>query len=541
MPSPKTEPAAGAAMTSTSTKVTLTQPVVVAPRIPRPLMVETPGLAGRFWPPSARVEQAAWRALHDPVSALQFAVSKLTLATDPVQRLEAFAQADLLVTGRKARAKWDKAKLDRKSLGALRGGIKKGQTGDVDGAWKRIWDRLDAVTAHLDLSGPRPLFSPREDPHWIATCAEVDLPRGPVNVPRSGHPEKTITLTVEAIGDRPFDVRYVAIGDLAKAKRVVLYLHGLGSRAEEAVATGQALVRLDPTAAVISPDLPWNGYTTAPALHDDALFLDYGRDVATRFPALEALAAFVRAFVEATKIGPRLSCVAGGSLGGTLTMRMTLPESALRPPRAAFWSPAGLWEAQNTEFIKFEVACQQLFGGATRDEDGPQGRAARDDYFRFNFTDETPGIRKPNTSSWWSPRFLATKDGLAHLDGAIDDRIELYREPLRRMQYRLAYEQFCFSLRTPKIVGFKDRFPDVGAATKAKAGVPARPAIPLLLMCGTADNQTFVNIFDRMKDLAATKTALGQPGRAVWFEGAGHSIHDECPDQVAAALAAHLA
>ena len=198
---------------------------------------------------------------------------------------------------------------------------------------------------------------------------------------------------------------------------------------------------------------------------------------------------------------------------------------AHRPPRAALWSPAGLWDAQNAVPIKHKEVCQRVLSAATTKEiegTSPTGRRA---YFFFNFIEDHEPFTGHNFESWWSPDFLATADGKSHREGAIDDRLEQYCEGHRRAQYRLAYEQLCFSLKSPA----PGRLAEVG-------GKKAASARPLLLLCGTADDQPNVNIFQRMKDLAAVKTAQGHPGRAVWIEGGGHSLHDECPAQVAALL-----
>jgi len=127
----------------------------------------------------------------------------------------------------------------------------------------------------------------------------VDVPRGPVNNGRTAGRELSLSLTVAPLGQKPFPVRYIVIGDLSKAKQVVLYLHGLGSRAEEGEGVGQALLAKSEDYALIAPDLPWNGYTMAPSLSDADLALDYDWDGAPnrRFPALEALKCFVAEFV----------------------------------------------------------------------------------------------------------------------------------------------------------------------------------------------------------------------------------------------------
>ena len=103
---------------------------------------------------------------------------------------------------------------------------------------------------------------------------------------------------------------------------------------------------------------------------------------------------------------------------------------------------------------------------------------------------------------------------------AITDRLELYGENLRRWQFRLAYEQLCFSILR-------------GGRQAMVGGSPKVGMRPVLMMCGTQDNDVGANIFDRSQDLAHFLEARQHPGDAVWIEGAGHSIHDECPEIVA--------
>jgi pimeloyl-ACP methyl ester carboxylesterase len=510
-------------------------PVPKTPRVPKDLVDPTSLLRSRFRPPASYVTEGAQRAIDDTEKALCAAVGA------HADRLEAGtlgrALADLCVTGRRARANWNewRKKNDRTSfarLGASIPGASDAARKSV--AWTEIFDRIESVIAHVDApDGVRKPFMPLKGSAWIATHSVLDVPHGPVNTTRTSARQRHIDLKVPQIGPKPFSVRYTVVGELAPGKKAIVYLHGLGSRAEEGEAIAKHLTTASSDYVIVAPDLPWNGYTTAPCLDAGALGLNYDWDgtPGRRFPALEALEAFVIAFIRAVPdLEKSVVCVAGGSLGGTLTMRLSLETSKWRPPRAAMWSPAGLWEPQNTVAIKHKEVCGRTFGLTNFAEyaGAPPDVAALGStrYFDFNFTEDHQPFTGLGFQSWWSAKFLDSDIGKSHENGAIDDRLELYRETLRRMQFRLAYEQLCFSMRTP------DRLDHVGGASDTPS------ERPLLLLCGTEDNQSHVNIFDRMKDLAHAKR--NQTGHAVWIEGAGHSLHDECPAQVAKYLASFV-
>ncbi len=502
--------------------------VPAAPRLPMDLVCATDTSLVRVRPPEVSVREGAVLAMSDVEKAFCAAV-----AAQADQREAGFlgrALADLCVTGRKARKNWDTwSKTNgRSSFDAHASKISSAASAaKKTAAWNDLFDRVEAVLAHLDApEGERKRFLPAKGSQWIATNASVDVPRGPVNNGRTAGSERVISITVPPLGQKPFAVRYIVIGDLSKAKEVVLYLHGLGSRAEEGEGVGHALLKANPDIALVAPDLPWNGYTMAPPLAGADLALDYDWDGAPnrRFPALEALECFVAEFVSKVPgLKDKLACVAGGSLGGTLTMRLSSEKSAWRPPRAAMWSPAGLWEPQNAVPIKHKEVCAPILAAATMAEmvGQPPDSAwvARVRYFVFNFIEDHQPFAGHNFESWWSAEYLKSDQGKSHMNGAIDDRLELYRDSLRRMQFRLAYEQLCFSMSRP------NRLDQIGGLTDTKS------ERPLLLLCGTEDNQPNVNIWDRMQDLAKAKR--NHTGHAVWIKGAGHSLHDECPAQVA--------
>lgn len=508
-----------------------------APRLPVDLGDREDLIQVRYRRMRAELRDAASLAITDPKKLLLSAVAAHADGLDAHCRGRALA--DMLVSGRDARRAWNAWKnvpgRGRGLFAAVEAEIPTAKTSaEKQVAWNVIWDRIDAVTKYLDTpTGPRGAFAPPDGRQpWIASHAAVDPPRGPINVGRTSFREVFTSLVVPAIhATVPCDVRYVVAGDLATAQHVVLYLHGLGSRGEECESIARHLLPLG-SYAVVAPDLPWNGYTRAPALGSAFLKKDYDWDDSPKrkFGALEKLEKFVAAFVaHVPELAQKAACVAGGSLGGTLSMRLSLEKSAWRPPRAAMWSPAGLWDAQNAVPIKHLEVCGRVLRAALAKEVEGTTAKGRHAYFFFNFIEDHQPFAGHNFQSWWSPAFLDGAAGKAHREGAIDDRLEQYTEGHRRAQYRLAYEQLCYSMKSPT----PGRLAEVG-------GKKAATARPLLLLCGTADDQPNVNIFQRMKDLATVKAAQGHPGRAVWIEGAGHSLHDECPGQVATFLHAFI-
>jgi len=184
----------------------------------------------------------------------------------------------------------------------------------------------------------------------------------------------------------------------------------------------------------------------------------------------------------------------------------------------------------NADLLKKHFAVDQVLGNATMPEMLDLGAVvnglvpiARPRFFSFNFEDQN-AIQKASYRLWWSAEFLNTHND-AHVHLAVADRLEHYGEAYRRWQFRLAYEQLCFSFRRG------DRIARMGVR-------PDGSQAPLLLLCGQHDNYMGAHIADRMKDLAAAKA--GHPGQAVWVTNAGHSLHDECPRLLATELHAFV-
>jgi pimeloyl-ACP methyl ester carboxylesterase len=144
----------------------------------------------------------------------------------------------------------------------------------------------------------------------------VDAPAKPAAVPLTRHAQKHATVLD---GMR---LRYVDVGRESSNEPPLLLLHGLASRIEE---YDELLERLNPGRRTIVLDLPGNGYSDKP---DRAYSLTLMEDA-------------VLALLD--KLDIRRANVAGGSLGGNLTLRLGHRQPQ-RFDKLAAWAPAGAWE-----------------------------------------------------------------------------------------------------------------------------------------------------------------------------------------------------
>jgi len=488
--------------------------------------------------PHPKVREGSRRIARSTMAAaLQFLAKRYEPA--PLTRRDQWlAYADAMITGRKGFAKWTAFRDQNPTKAALEGAV--GVTSARDKrALADIVTRLDEVSAQLshvatpDGATPRKAFRPTLGSRYIGIDAEADTPYRPTNVSVTRFAQHDLSMKVSGIPGT-MSVRYLQAGEIGPDTRVLIYLHGLGSRAEEAEHVAAELLSLGDY-AVISPDLPGHGCTTRPPHAVRELGLKYGEsgNPPQGFPYLEKMERFVAAFVDQLAsrhagFVDQLKMVIGGSLGGTLAMRLSMDGSAFEPRSVAFWSPAGLWGSFNADSFKREHVTDDLLRKTTAPDfadaqsDVPFGRKL---YFDFNFVDAPWPVSTRNCVRWWSAAFLTHYDG-APIDAAIADRLETYGESMRQWQFRLAYEQLCFSIHDTK--------------TKRLIGGEAG-ARPVLILCGEKDNDLGATIYDNSQALEKyLREDKKQVGRAVWIEDGGHSIHDECPHVLAEELHAFM-
>jgi hypothetical protein len=257
---------------------------------------------------------------------------------------------------------------------------------------------------------------------WIAVSGEDDSPHRPVNVPSSDYPQFDVSVPVKNASGDVITVRsrYIVAQDVPAPRRparrpplptlalaeeptpsipataeVLLFLHGMDSRAEEAKDITDQLLMLRHNApgakplVIISVDLPTSGYadnidhllissletigTPKDLLGNPVSYALAARSMTAapdfsftgETPLLDFIENFVVAFVETLDGGAlpglkgRMKAVMGGSLGGNLTFRLGRRCLSTRVgpcgpgeasnmgwlPNFIVWSPASIWNS----------------------------------------------------------------------------------------------------------------------------------------------------------------------------------------------------
>jgi 2-hydroxy-6-oxonona-2,4-dienedioate hydrolase len=249
---------------------------------------------------------------------------------------------------------------------------------------------------------------------------------------------------------------YVDVGEQGSEPPLLL-LHGLASRIEEYDALVQAL---EPTKRrMIVLDLPGNGYSDKP---DRPYSLSFLEDA--------SLALLDHLHIDRAN-------VAGGSLGGNLTLRLGLREPG-RFDKLVAWAPAGAWEPKRI--------WPQLL------------RLIRNDWMFW------PMLRV-QSRFWYHPKWQGRREAL---ENAFRHFREVYCKGFVRMYYDLGFEQVTTSL------------------------FPSAPNIkqPTLLMWGDQDNG--LGMGDGVKRLEQ----LIPQSKLVVFKDARHSLANEVPVPLAQSI-----
>ena len=411
-------------------------------------------------------------------------------------------------------------------------------------------------------------FAQREDFGWLGVCALTDPPRRPVNVPRSVFPQFDIRVTVRAngaataqevdtrflvcgLGLRPDSTRSIEEGlenrelplpvlpEIAPQERVVLFVHGHSSRAEECIPLAEELMPMGYT--VIAVDLPGSGYATQfdPPSVGPAPVANLAAATSGPYSALDFMEQFLCDFVETLDalfdrpVSQQIVGVMGGSLGGNLSLRL-----AERRPYApwyqtvAAWSSASVWglswararhavseSDEYYDFAKFESV--RVSRDRMNQVEDDAGKANRHAYFKQVFYGwESIG---PQADRWyregWEPeksKYKAAAEG---------DREELYSANYRRWHWRVAYEQLCFMHQEPPAPGGLPRFETIHSR--------------VLFGAGGEDNETpGENLWDNAIDLA--EQMLHVQGHTLFLESTGHAIVAERPRELAIELGRYL-
>jgi pimeloyl-ACP methyl ester carboxylesterase len=207
-----------------------------------------------------------------------------------------------------------------------------------------------ATAVRNTLAGANPALD-RADLGWIAVSGEDDPPDFPVNVRTAPYPQYHSRLDVPTSDSSMIvNVRYiVASHDLPAnpdegpsfpaGDEVIVFIHGEGSRAEEALDFIRELLRLQEgtgrSFTVVSLDLPGCGYTTRikPAAGEDA----DAPPTIDSVPHLEVAPLVTPSNILGFETGD------SHSLGGHMALRLAGSDSDWVNNIVA-WSPASVWD-----------------------------------------------------------------------------------------------------------------------------------------------------------------------------------------------------
>jgi pimeloyl-ACP methyl ester carboxylesterase len=480
------------------------------------------------------------------------------------------AFADLSVTGKAAFAKFTQVPPTQANLQG-RAECSGASPASITAALDRAYSVAGA------LRGPH-LSPARQALGWIAVSGEDDQPYRPVNVPSNGGKFQELHLMVNVPKfNIPVNTRYMiaharnapaasrpaaplvnggpgrqVLADpppaLAGDADVILFVHGMDSRLEEADNLTGALHRLGGRNwTVISMDLPTSGY----ADNINPQRISPISSVACHVtPVVDFIEEFIVAFVNTLdgqlggQLKPRIRAVVGGSLGGNMSMRLGRRPNTPWITNVVPWSPAAIWPSMIAQKNAVAAGCDtgwDLFkdravntplkwgGLETRflPENENQNPELRRELFYGGFDWDggdfvaifSSNNHQPQAACWFSNEWSCKS---AAIQAARLDRHETYDAFFRAWHWRLAGEQLAFS---------QQQF-----APGTQKPLYLLNTKRMLLLTGEEDICADLGKYTR--EVAAKM--VNTPGKARFLHRTGHSLDNEHPDWVARQIADFL-
>ncbi|MGZ4665042.1 MAG: alpha/beta fold hydrolase [Frankiaceae bacterium] len=450
---------------------------------------------------------------------------------------------------------------------------------DIQDAATHVLDA--AYTALWAIRSNDPAWrSQRASLKWIAVSGFDDTPHRPVNVPTAPYPQHDLPVTLRGnTGDLTITTRYMVAtaggwigpsdpavtsftnpgpdvlgapapkppaGPVPRAlppdapaipaEKIILYIPGGGSRAEEAVEMANWFIiegqRAGEKYTVISLDLPNSAYGSTVELTDVTGPYDY-----TDLKVLYFVVRYVIAFIETLGIGDRVVAVMGGSLGGNTSLLLAdFYDPHLRPYLRTIvsWSVTATAPARYAGLVPaatVAVALNHMQTDAVKVE-LPGDHATEAAYIETMYNQLLPQVLLPLQPLLPLPPqpVMWFRGGYAPGDGSDwqpckdisvarsrYDRYEIYTPAIRRWTTALDLEQITLS--------FQDTPP------YSSRGMPPEPAPPdarLMLVAGDNDNYFPNAIYNSTIDVARAIRDRAH-GKAEFWLDTGHSIHSERP------------
>jgi len=470
------------------------------------------------------------------------------------------AFADLSVTGKHTFAEFVRLrptaatlKTDRDCAGASDAGI------------ARALDRAYQVADALRLPHDSPQ---RKGLHWIAVSGEDDQPYRPVNVPSTSYPQFEITVDLPKWNIRGIQTRYMlahrtppafqrpaplvdggpghqvpadVLPALAPDAQVLLFIHGMDSKLEEAEDLTKALHQLPDGKnwTVLSLDLASSGYTDN---LDPGLISPAGAVACHHTPLIDFLEDFIITFVATLDrqlqgtLEPRIKAVVGGSLGGNMSMRLGRRTDVNWITHVVPWSPAAIWPSMiarpNCVSCGCDTGWDMLKDRAVNQSLDWAGKDPR-----FLPKNETPELRRelfyggfdwapvgglggpPQAMCWFSDNYRCKQ---ALILGSRIDRQETYDKNFRAWHWELGAEQLAFS---------HQQF-----SPNTNQPLYLKNTKPMLLFTGYEDTCGGLGQYTR----DVSEKMVNTPGYARFLNRTGHSLDNEHPDFIAREIAEFL-
>lgn len=518
-----------------------------------------------------RAELRKVAAKQDPMSALcqaaqRFTSKKPKSKDTPSDEDFGKAFADLSVTGKNTFAKFVKQAPDEAKLKAH-----KECAGASDEAIGKVLDRAYAVANALRKNH---LGSERQTLGWVAVSGEDDQPYRPVNVPSTNtskdkwFPQFDLTVTVDLPNARfPIRSRYMlahrtepafaaakplvdggkrkVMGDpvpaIADDAEVIVFVHGMDSRVEEAMLLTDALHKLPGRRnwTVLAFDMPTSGYADNIDHNRISPVADVG---CHNTPLLDYLEEYIVATVDQIdkdtkgKLKPRIKALVGGSLGGNMAMRLGRRPNTPWLKAVMPWSPAAIWPSKVGQKNAVMAGCDTSWSVEDIAVNTPLYWSGKDKFFAaeneldafrymlfYGGFDWKPlfGItgELPQAQCWMSDKWTCKQNTLI---AARIDRHETYDKFYRTWHWRLGAEQLAFS---------HQQF-----SPGTKTPLYLRNDKPMLLLCGYEDRCG--GLCEHARTVASKM--INTPGYARWMKHTGHSADTEYPNYVAKELEAFV-
>jgi pimeloyl-ACP methyl ester carboxylesterase len=516
-----------------------------------------------------RAELRAAAAKKDPIHDLCQAAQSFTRnhpapANTPSDHDFGDAFADLSVTGKAAFAEFVHLHPNEAAL--------RGNPACAGASPAAITTALDrAYHVANALRGPHDSTA-RTGLGWIAVSGEDDQPYRPVNVPTNNGKYPEFQILVPVAKDRvSVNTRYMIahahapafarpnallvdggpgrqvqadpLPALANDAEVILFIHGMDSRLEEADDLTAALHKLPGhNWTVISMDLPTSGY--ADNLDYEAMW-PVSTVACHNTPVVDFNEEFIVAFVDALdaqlrgQLKPRIKAVVGGSLGGNMSMRLGRRPNTPWITAVVPWSPAAIWPSMIAQHNAVAAGCDTGWDMG-KDRGVNQALKWAGLETRFLASHETPELRRelfyggfdwdggdlvaifssnnhqPQASCWFSDNYRCKKNDIL---AARLDRQETYDAKFRSGHWRLGGEQLAFS---------QQQF-----APGTHEPLYLLNNKRMLLFTGTLD--VCADLGKDTRDVASKLT--NTPGYARFLQNTGHSLDNEHPDYIARQIA----